>query len=1212
MIEVCQINQAQTAEMKHPSRNCEPFEFNIGKAFELRCVESDKALTCGDCESCRLVKKLNQAKQWFPRLGTQSQRRFTLGLVRRFHSVDLLEYIWSILRPLTNKDFTYSRSRTQPSVDGDQPTVSGDRALNLAELENELSQMFDWFRQANYWTKCNFMMGIMQDCDQHLLYSIAQQAKTLLISEKKASISFANYTEAGSIDTTHYSYDTEDHPEHDMLRSASVGYSTIKTDPFSDNYQDVEDEIINDDSGSESFGEDIDDGLSNVSSIDPACMVVPTSAKAFVGVTKRKDIIRALPVHISKYVLSYLDQVSLTNCLCVSKYWRVLAEEVTKEYYVNQQLWEDVMIMQGAAAQSANPNFAKDIDVLVPNVHIGSYDVIHTDDAVIDTTFKSEVSFETAYSGVSTKKVIMEERNVYCGAYNVMVVLNEEDAHRVMHTDGGQLIATGSAGRKVHLLDADTGKQVGPTITGHAGSVKAVHLSERRGFVLSGGYDTSIRCWDIKTGKCLKIFRGHQGTVQCLSLYKDLVVSGAKDNNCKVWDLKTGKCIRTFKHRHPVTAVALGAEICVSGSDDGKVKVWDMKNGQLIKVLGGHNGQVTAVKFDRWHIVTGSKDGYALIWSAKGNHNRCLTALRHQKEVLCLEFMHLRVITGSADGRIRIWNIINGQCCRIMRGNSRSDPVWSLTAIENRITVNTQVNLLVLNFEEVELDYTLESDKMPPLVHYGSYSDAPVRKQPYPYIRAQRMKKAGATNTKIVRHDREDDPPPGSPLPHRSNQMPHSAKSLRSQNLEAARMIQSRAGTAPERMRPETAQTQKGDEEKALSAVGSKAPTKPTRSHRSSKPPTAKTHVSISQAPTLFGDDSSAATPFPDMKRRISWAFEEPLVPKSKALSLSETKAVLRSQIRQRDTAVPPDFIYLAVNAIQNTLKPNATNVNTTINIREEIHGTNRNRPNSSPPKFDPRVKIPVEEMNLDDLKSESGIMSDNATTIASKSSSFRSRGPPGLPKAPRVPVVENYTTGFMVSSVSPVSGYKSVHPRTVKSSIPKGRIVRPHTASVCTRTRDVDGNIDRKPRPHTAVLPHRGVRAVSSCTEQSSASAPVMRRKDYHGNQTTATELSFVPMLMYPPDMMEKIRARAKTKIQLVNRSRSEPALGKTSACNDPMRTHAEFKLRTFNQEKEYLASIQDLYAKQHLEREVNEEKLKRKNWLKKAKGRKPVLSVK
>ena len=51
--------------------------------------------------------------------------------------------------------------------------------------------------------------------------------------------------------------------------------------------------------------------------------------------------------------------------------------------------------------------------------------MIKTDDAVIKTKFKSEVSFETAYSGISTRKVIMEERNVYCGPYNVMVLSDQ-------------------------------------------------------------------------------------------------------------------------------------------------------------------------------------------------------------------------------------------------------------------------------------------------------------------------------------------------------------------------------------------------------------------------------------------------------------------------------------------------------------------------------------------------------------------------------------------------------------------------------------------------------------------------------------------------------------------------------------------------------------------------------------------------------------------
>ena len=72
-----------------------------------------------------------------------------------------------------------------------------------------------------------------------------------------------------------------------------------------------------------------------------------------------------------------------------------------------------------------NSVYANDIDVPVPNIDTRTLEVIRTAETVIDTTFKSEVSFKTAYSGLSTRNVIMEERNVYCGAYNVMVVKNE-------------------------------------------------------------------------------------------------------------------------------------------------------------------------------------------------------------------------------------------------------------------------------------------------------------------------------------------------------------------------------------------------------------------------------------------------------------------------------------------------------------------------------------------------------------------------------------------------------------------------------------------------------------------------------------------------------------------------------------------------------------------------------------------------------------------
>ena len=127
-------------------------------------------------------------------------------------------------------------------------------------------------------------------------------------------------------------------------------------------YGDLEAEIINDDTDDDGFADEI---LSDLSSMDPTCLVIPTSTKAHAGVARYKDFIRMLPVHLSKMILGYLDQASLNNCVCVSKNWRGLAEEVHREHYVQQALWEEVMLMQVMIITLSLINFKSTLNVFL-------------------------------------------------------------------------------------------------------------------------------------------------------------------------------------------------------------------------------------------------------------------------------------------------------------------------------------------------------------------------------------------------------------------------------------------------------------------------------------------------------------------------------------------------------------------------------------------------------------------------------------------------------------------------------------------------------------------------------------------------------------------------------------------------------------------------------------------------------------------------------
>ena len=42
----------------------------------------------------------------------------------------------------------------------------------------------------------------------------------------------------------------------------------------------------------------------------------------------------------------------------------------------------------------------------------------------------------------------------------------------------------------------------------------------------------TVRCWSLETGRCLKLYQGHERTVTCLAVFLDLIAAGGNDNLC--------------------------------------------------------------------------------------------------------------------------------------------------------------------------------------------------------------------------------------------------------------------------------------------------------------------------------------------------------------------------------------------------------------------------------------------------------------------------------------------------------------------------------------------------------------------------------------------------------------------------------------------------------------------------------------------------------
>uniref|UniRef100_A0A8C5RGZ5 Uncharacterized protein n=1 Tax=Laticauda laticaudata TaxID=8630 RepID=A0A8C5RGZ5_LATLA len=374
-----------------------------------------------------------------------------------------------------------------------------------------------------------------------------------------------------------------------------------------------------------------------------------------------------------------LDMKTLARCASVSPHWNFLIKQLKCD------------IISHISMYAICFHF-----LIIYHCHcllcLKDYDQQQTTNQGEDTEY-----MQKAYHGQETDAVKLEERNVFCSGYNVRILINSLDSNRVIHSTTGRLLAFGSLDRKVRFLDIEKIKNVPPIFSGHAGSIRSLYLHEDRGFLLSGSYDLSIRLWNIRKGICVKLFLGHKGNITCLDVCKSRFVSGSKDCTAKLWDMKTGRCIQTFTHKAYVWAAKMNEVHIVTSCDKGLVKVWHAESYVLIKVLEGHQGAIKCLSFDEWHLLTGSSDGYILAWSMVGKHKRCLMGFRHPKEVLSLAFVYLRVISGCADGKIRIFNFFSGICLRVMRANSRGDPVVSFCILENRLVKTTARQISVID-----------------------------------------------------------------------------------------------------------------------------------------------------------------------------------------------------------------------------------------------------------------------------------------------------------------------------------------------------------------------------------------------------------------------------------------------------------------------------------------------------------------------------------
>lgn len=159
-------------------------------------------------------------------------------------------------------------------------------------------------------------------------------------------------------------------------------------------------------------------------------------------------------------------------------------------------------------------------------------------------------------------------------------------------------------------------------LSDHAGPVNTVTFSADGKMLASGGYDHTVRLWDVVTGNELQKFEGHTEIVSCVTFSPDekTLASAAADKTIRLWDMDTGKVLQIFVDRRDWIcgvniAISPDGKILASAGSD-TIGLWDIATGKEIRRIKGPEAGVSDVDFspDGKTLASACIDGTIRLW----------------------------------------------------------------------------------------------------------------------------------------------------------------------------------------------------------------------------------------------------------------------------------------------------------------------------------------------------------------------------------------------------------------------------------------------------------------------------------------------------------------------------------------------------------------------------------------------------------------------
>ena len=282
-------------------------------------------------------------------------------------------------------------------------------------------------------------------------------------------------------------------------------------------------------------------------------------------------------------------------------------------------------------------------------------------------------------------------------------------------SDKEKFLITGGFDHSIRIWNLDTKKQE-TLLLGHNGTVNSVSISLDSSLLLSGSDDRTVRLWDFHSRTETFCFKGHTSAVMSvdISAKNNYAFSGSIDMSILCWHLSLKTQFYAFNSNSKIFCVKSIKENILFGSQDGRLKMLKLESGLVVEDENFHQQTLFTIEVSRNLKValTGGLDGTICCWDLEHfSVSKRLNNKGGQIYSLALDPFATICVSGSSDKLIMVWDL--KACILIHSIKIQIGSIFGVYLSENRDKVYSAsqdgtLNIFVLEKKKIERSFALD------------------------------------------------------------------------------------------------------------------------------------------------------------------------------------------------------------------------------------------------------------------------------------------------------------------------------------------------------------------------------------------------------------------------------------------------------------------------------------------------------------------------